>query len=64
MINNIIAIIIISFIIVGSLWGIGNLLNPKDDTTLNSEGFLLLAENNFFNKTKNLYILCRTSLKS
>lgn len=51
MINNIIAIVVISFIIVGSLWGIGNLLNPQEDTNLNSEGILLLAQNNFFNKT-------------
>ena len=57
MINNLIAIVVISFIIVGSLWGIGNLLNPKKDTSLNSEGILLLAENNFFNKTNpTLYI--------
>jgi Cupredoxin-like domain len=51
MINNIIAIVVTSFIIVGSLWGIGNLLNPQEDTNLNAEGILLVAENNFFNKT-------------
>ena len=51
MINNIIAIIVISFIIVGSLWGIGNLLNPREDTKTNSEGIVLIAENNLFNIT-------------
>lgn len=57
MINNIIAIIVISFIIVGSLWGIGNLLNPQEEKKINSTGILLVAENNFFNKTNpTLYI--------
>jgi len=57
MINNIIAIVVISFIIVGSLWGIGNLMNPQKDNKINSEGILLFAENNFFNKTNpTLYI--------
>ncbi|HJU59969.1 MAG TPA: cupredoxin domain-containing protein [Nitrososphaeraceae archaeon] len=57
MINNIIAILVISFIIVGSLWGIGNLLNPQQEKKINSIGLLLLAENNFFNKTNpTLYI--------
>jgi Cupredoxin-like domain len=57
MINNIIAIIVISFIIVGSLWGIGNLLNPQQEKKIDSTGILLLAENNFFNKTNpTLYI--------
>jgi heme/copper-type cytochrome/quinol oxidase subunit 2 len=51
MMNNIIAIIVISFIIVGSLWGIGNLLNPREDTKINSEGIVLIAENNLFNIT-------------
>jgi hypothetical protein len=51
MLNNLIAIVVISFIIVGSLWGIGNLLNPVPDHSMNSEGILLLAENNLFNNT-------------
>ena len=51
MLNNLIAIVVISFIIVGSLWGIGNLLNPVKDNDMNAEGILLVAENNFFNKT-------------
>ncbi|HEX2487164.1 MAG TPA: cupredoxin domain-containing protein [Nitrososphaeraceae archaeon] len=51
MLNNLIAIVVISFIIVGSLWGIGNLLNPEKENDLDSEGILLIAENNFFNNT-------------
>ena len=57
MINNLIAIIVISFIIVGSLWGIGNLMNPREDTKINAEGIVLIAENNLFNTTNpTLYI--------
>ena len=51
MLNNLIAIVVISFIIVGSLWGIGNLLNPVKENGMNAEGILLVAENNFFNNT-------------
>lgn len=51
MLNNLIAIVVISFIIVGSLWGIGNLLNPVKENGMNAEGLLLVAENNFFNNT-------------
>jgi hypothetical protein len=51
MLNNLIAIVVISFIIVGSLWGIGNLLNPVKKNDMNVEGILLVAENNFFNNT-------------
>ncbi len=45
MLNNLIAIVVICFIIVGSLWGIGNLLNPVEDNRMNSEGIFLIAEN-------------------
>ena len=52
MLNNIIAIIVICFIVVGSLWGIGNLLYPdKNPTIMSTDGILLVAENNLFNKT-------------
>ena len=51
MLNNLIAIVVICFIIVGSLWGIGNLLNPVKENDMNAEGILLVAENNFFNNT-------------
>ena len=50
--NNIIAIIAISFITVGGLWGIGNLLNPPQPSSLERrEGILLVAKDNLFNET-------------
>lgn len=50
--NNIIAIVAISFTVVGALWGIGNLLNtPEESAAKNVEGVLLIAENDIFNKT-------------
>ena len=50
--NNIIAIVAISFTVVGALWGIGNLLNPPEESAAkNVEGVLLIAENDVFNKT-------------
>lgn len=53
MLNNILAIIVISFIIMGSLWGIGNLLNqPPENKIQNTDNsILLIAQNNAFNKT-------------
>lgn len=51
MLNNLIAIVVISFIIVGSLWGIGNLLNPIKENDMDAEGIILVAENNLFNNT-------------
>jgi plastocyanin len=50
--NNIIAIVAISFTVVGALWGIGTLLNaPQESAGKNVEGVLLIAENDAFNKT-------------
>ena len=50
--NNIIAIITISFITVGGLWGIGNLVNPSQPSSLDiREGILLVAKDNLFNET-------------
>ncbi len=50
--NNIIAIIAISFITVGALWGVGNLLKqPEQSKTANVEGILLVANRNTFNQT-------------
>jgi plastocyanin len=50
--NNIIAIVAISFTVVGALWGIGNLLNaPQESAGKNVEDVLLIAENDAFNKT-------------
>jgi hypothetical protein len=59
MLNNLIAIVVISFIIVGSLWGIGNLLNPVKENDMNAEGILLVAENNFFNNTNPNLLIAR-----
>jgi plastocyanin len=50
--NNIIAIVVISFVVVGALWGIENLIRPpKEPAEKNAEGLLLVAENDAFNKT-------------
>lgn len=50
--NNIIAVVAISFIAVGAMWGIGNLLNPPEEAELpNVEGVLLVARDNLFNGT-------------
>ncbi len=50
--TNIIAIIAISFIAVGGLWGIGNLVNPSQPSSLDiREGILLVAKDNLFNET-------------
>ena len=59
MLHNIIAIIVISFIIVGSLWGIGNLLNPPREKNIqkSNDSILLVAQNNAFNQTNpTLYV--------
>ncbi len=49
--NNIIAIVAISFLTVGALWGIGNLLNPAPDEELPVEDVLLIAQRSTFNGT-------------
>jgi plastocyanin len=50
--NNIIAIVAVTFTVVGALWGIGNLVStPKESDVKNIGGVTLIAENNAFNKT-------------
>src|SRR5581483_8935962 len=50
--NNIITIIAVSFITVGALWGIGNLLNNQEESgSTKVEGILLVANRNTFNDT-------------
>lgn len=51
--NNIIAIIAISFITVGGLWGIGNLINSSQQSSSldRREGILLVAKDNVFNES-------------
>ena len=52
LLNNIIAIIAISFITVGTIWAIGNFVHPaKEATTKHFKGILLIAEDNLFNGT-------------
>jgi hypothetical protein len=52
LLNNIIAIIAISFITVGTIWAIGNFTHPaKESTTKNIKGILLVAQDNLFNGT-------------
>lgn len=49
--NNIIAIIAISFIIVGSLWGIGNIVFQDNTQLSENEGIIMLMKDNKFNVT-------------
>lgn len=50
--NNVIAIVAVSFAIVGGLWGIGNLMKQSEPSEpVEVEGILLVAENGAFNKT-------------
>jgi plastocyanin len=49
--NNIIAIIAISFIIVGSLWGIGNIVSQDNTQLSKNEGIIMLMKDNKFNVT-------------
>ncbi|MDP8889179.1 MAG: cupredoxin domain-containing protein [Thermoproteota archaeon] len=49
--NNIIAIIAISFVTVGALWGIGNLMNPEPGMDPPVEDVLLIAQRSTFNDT-------------
>lgn len=50
--NNIIAIVAISFVAVGALWGIGNLINPSaPGVPINVDGILLVASDGAFNGT-------------
>lgn len=52
MLNNIIAIIAISFVTVGVIWAIGNFTHPaKVSTTNHIKGILLVAQDNLFNRT-------------
>ena len=52
MLNSIIAIVVISFMVVGMLWGVSNIINrPEGSSIKNVSGILLLAQNNAFNNT-------------
>ena len=59
LLHNIIAVIVISFIIVGALWGIGSLLNTPQERNIqkSNDSILLVAQNNAFNQTNpTLYV--------
>ena len=50
--NNIIAIVSISFLTVGLMWAIGNLTTKNENGEGGrTEGLILVAEDNLFNKT-------------
>jgi plastocyanin len=52
LLNNIIAIIAISFVTVGVIWAVGNFTHPaKVSTTNHVKGVLLVAQDNLFNGT-------------
>jgi plastocyanin len=52
LLNNIIAIVAISFVTVGSIWAIGNFMIPhKEFSIKNIRGILLVAQDNAFNQT-------------
>jgi plastocyanin len=49
--NNIIAIVAITFVMVGALWGVGNLLEEEEERELPVESILLITNRNTFNET-------------
>jgi plastocyanin len=51
MYNNIIAVVVISFVTVGALWGIGNILNSGPPENLSVDDILLVAQRSTFNAT-------------
>jgi len=52
LLNNIIAIVAISFVTVGSIWAIGNFIIPHKELSIkNIRGILLVAQDNAFNQT-------------
>ena len=52
LLNNIIAIVAISFVTVGSIWAIGNFMIPHKELSIkNIRGILLVAQDKAFNQT-------------
>jgi hypothetical protein len=50
--NNIIAIVAISFTVVGTMWAVSNLISSNDTIkTLKNAGIILVAKDNLFNST-------------
>lgn|ERR671924_1344434 len=64
MYNNIIAIIVISFVTVGALWGIGNILNSGPQNNLPVDDILLIAQRSTFNATNpDIYVAVNVPTK-
>jgi hypothetical protein len=52
LLNNIIAIIAISFVTVGTIWAIGNFMHPANESTSRHvRGIILVARDDLFNVT-------------
>jgi plastocyanin len=52
LLNNLIAILAISFVTVGTIWAIGNFIRPSGESTIKHvKGILLVAQDNLFNET-------------
>lgn len=52
LLNNLIAIVAISFVTVGTIWAIGNFMRPSaEPTSKHVKGILLIAQDNLFNGT-------------
>ena len=50
--NNLIAVVAISFLVVGAMWGIGNLAKPEEESGVPGvAGVTLLAQRSTFNGT-------------
>ena len=49
--NNIIAIVAVTFVMVGAMWGVGNLLDQEPDVELPVEDVLLITKRSTFNDT-------------
>src|SRR5919197_5853677 len=62
--NNIIAIVAISFLTVGALWGIGNLVNSGPQQQIAVQGILLIAQRSTFNATNpDIYVAVNVPTK-
>jgi plastocyanin len=62
--NNIIAIVAISFLTVGGLWGIGNFLKSEPHEDLPVEDILLVAQRSTFNGTNpDIYVTVNVPTK-
>jgi plastocyanin len=62
--NNIIAIVSISFLTVGALWGIGNLLKSEPQDELPVKDILLIAQRSTFNATNpDIYVAVNVPTK-